>query len=206
MWFRWNRCGSDESYTSKIPILPVDFHLLLCTGFDSEHAATQRCSFFDSETNGWSKGWAKRWALLCSATASRQFLFSPSLCHSHSLFLSLSLSLSLLLTHSITLSTFSSFSFSVIKDFCKYFDTDYVYIIVIYIHVNYMNIISPILVKYWSNIVQILVKYWSDTGQALVKHVGRPPPTLCLAAGPLSALWPVNITGQTRSLVAFIYM
>ena len=80
------------------------------------------------------------------------FYLSPSLTH--------------LLTHSIALSTFSSFSFSVIKDFCKYFDKDYVYIIVIYIHVNYMNIISPILVKYWSNIVQ----YWSNTDQTLVKH------------------------------------
>ena len=56
------------SNLSRCPFLRqvVYLDLLLCTGFDSEHAVF-------SETNDWYQDWAKRWALLWLATTSCQF-------------------------------------------------------------------------------------------------------------------------------------
>ena len=48
----------------------VDSDLLLCTGFDSEHAFCSYAYFY-SETNKWLKDWAKRWARPWLASTSR---------------------------------------------------------------------------------------------------------------------------------------
>ena len=63
------------SNLSRLPFLGqvVNIDLLLCTGFDSEHAVFVPVSYFYSETNYWSNYWAKQWVLLWSATTSRQF-------------------------------------------------------------------------------------------------------------------------------------
>ena len=149
MWFRWKLYFEDTYIASRFPSAAL--HRIQFRTCSVDPILTQ-IPMADRKIELSDGRCFVRQQLLANS-------LSIPLCHSHSLFLSLSLSISISLTHSLAFSTFSNFSFSVIKDFCKYFDKDYVYIVVIYIRVNYMNIISPILVKYWSNIVQILVKY-----------------------------------------------
>ena len=63
----------DLTHLSRRPFLGqiVDFDLLLCTGFDSEHADLFLCAIFTNR-HEWSNDWAKRWTRLWLVTSPRK--------------------------------------------------------------------------------------------------------------------------------------